>query len=195
MNDKHLVYIHGFLSSPLSKKAELTRLWLERYRPDISFYCPQLSSYPDLARDELSALFSRLDQAVAIGSSLGGFWASHFIEAGKIKKAVLVNPAVAPHTRFQHYLGQSLKSYYSDDHYVLEQKHLDVLAACESRALADSSRYWLMQQKGDEVLDWTMAQKRYAQCRSLIEDGGCHSFDGYEKHLPQIIDFLFESRP
>jgi len=42
-----LLYIHGFLSSPRSHKAQLTQQWLLQHRPDIHFACPQLTPYPD----------------------------------------------------------------------------------------------------------------------------------------------------
>ncbi|WP_370980882.1 YqiA/YcfP family alpha/beta fold hydrolase [Agaribacterium sp. ZY112] len=192
MADKHVIYIHGFLSSPRSFKAQATEEWLRAHRSDLVFHCPQLSSYPEKAKQQLSTLLNSLPNAVAIGSSLGGYWASHFVELGLLSKAVLVNPAVSPHTRFQSYVGQELKSYYSDDSYCLQAKDLATLAECESGALKDVSRYWLLQQKGDEVLDWTMAAQRYRACRSTIEDGGNHSFEAYERWIPEVIRFLVD---
>jgi len=45
-------------------------------------------------------------------------------------------------------------------------------------------------QTGDEVLDYQQAEEKYAQCALTIEQGGDHSFQHYERHLPAIIDFL-----
>lgn len=187
----NIIYIHGFLSSPASFKARQTELWLKETHPDIRFQCPALSSYPKLALEALLACVESCDELpYLVGSSLGGFWSSHLIEQGLAKKAVLVNPAVSPHTRFAQLLGETLKSYHSDESFVLTQADLDVLAACESAGLQDPSRYWVMLQKGDEVLDYRMAVKRYQGAKSLIEEGGDHSFQGYENWLSAILDFF-----
>jgi predicted esterase YcpF (UPF0227 family) len=120
-----VLYLHGFLSSPNSSKAKSTRLWLAKHRPDWQYYCPQLSSYPTQARKQLVALYARFDEPpLVIGSSLGGFWAAWCIERYG-GRAVLVNPAVSPHLRFQHYIGQPLKSFYSDDVYILSEQDLN----------------------------------------------------------------------
>lgn len=189
-----IVYLHGFLSSPLSSKAQMTQQWLAENRPDLQYCCPQLSSYPDEARDSLQALYSTLERAgesiYLIGSSLGGFWSTYMVEKGWAKKAVLVNPAVAPHTRFHEFEGQILKSYYSDDEYILRQNHFDVLQACEYAMPSFPNAYWLMVQKGDETLDYRLAVKKYAQSKLTVEEGGNHSFEGYGNWLPEILRFF-----
>ncbi|MFT7687809.1 MAG: putative esterase YcpF (UPF0227 family) [Candidatus Azotimanducaceae bacterium] len=190
-----LVYIHGFLSSPKSKKALQTQAWLAINRPDIDFLCPQLSSYPCEAKAQLLHLFSQYSSAdtYLIGSSLGGFWSSFLIEQGLAEKAVLVNPAVGPHYRFTEFIGQTLQSYYSEDTFNLTRADMTCLKACESASLKSPQQYWLLAQKDDEVLDYRDAQRRYADSRQAIEDGGNHSFVGYERYLPDIMGF-FESQ-
>ena len=190
MANSTVMYIHGFLSSPESFKAQASKAWLQQHKPEVQFICPSLSSYPSLAREQLLKSIAGLSDVVVIGSSLGGFWASYLVEQKQVKKAVLVNPAVSPHTRFSSYVGQPLKSYYSDELYTLTANDLAVLCAAESTELADPGAYWLLQQKGDEVLDWTMAAKRYQNCACLIEEGGDHSFQGFESHLANIMAFL-----
>ena len=187
-----LIYIHGFLSSPQSYKAQETKCWLAEAHPEVTFYCPALSSYPNEAVDELKATISSLgDEPVyLIGSSLGGFWASYLVEQGLATKAVLVNPAVSPHLRFTHYVGESLQSYYGEDQYMLTQAHLAFMAESESETVSDPSRYWLMVQTGDEVLDYRMACERYAKSTQLIEVGGNHSFERFGEWLPRIMDFF-----
>jgi predicted esterase YcpF (UPF0227 family) len=189
---KTVIYIHGFLSSPASTKARQTEAWLREQRPDVSFQCPALSSYPKLARQTLLDCVQSCDhKPYLVGSSLGGFWSSFLIELGLAEKAVLVNPAVSPHTRFRQLVGETLKSYYSDDTFTLTGKDLDTLQECE-KELNDPGRYWLLLQTGDEVLDYRMAQERYRGAKQLVEEGGDHSFQGFERWLPDIMDF-FES--
>ena len=38
----HLLYLHGFRSSPQSFKARLLAAWLAEHRPDVQGWCPQL---------------------------------------------------------------------------------------------------------------------------------------------------------
>ena len=184
-----LVYLHGFLSSPLSTKARQTQVWLEQHAPSWRFFCPQLSSLPSIAVTQLEAFMACVGEPCCfVGSSLGGFWAAWLVETYG-GKAILVNPAVAPHTRFQHYVGHSLKSYYSSTVYTLTRAELEVLACCDRPTLKDPSRYYVMLQTGDETLDYRMAEARYSQSQLCKEDGGNHSFVGYENYLPQIMEF------
>lgn len=209
---KRVIYIHGFLSSPKSFKARATKQWLldsslsTHFRSQreidpqknvfseagIEFVCPQLSSYPGEALQELMTLCAPADRerTFLIGSSLGGFWASYLIEQGLAERAVLINPAVSPHQRFADLVGTDIKSYYGDEIYCLRDKDVKTLAECESETLRDASRYWLMAQTGDDVLDYRDAERRYTQCKQTIENGGNHSFEGYDRYLPLIFDFF-----
>lgn len=185
-----VLYLHGFLSSPQSQKAQLTRKWLQQVHPTWQYFCPQLSSYPHLAKQELIEFYSNLDETpYVIGSSLGGFWATWCVERYG-GKAVLVNPAVSPHVRFEHYLNQPLNSYYSDEVVTLTERDAKVLEACDIADHKDPRAYLLMVQTGDETLDYTMALERYKASELVVEQGGNHSFEGFENHLERILDFF-----
>ena len=187
-----LIDVHGFLSSPKSAKAQITKRWLAKNRPDIEFYCPSLSAYSELAQAKLEGLIKTLESQTVylIGSSLGGFWSTHLIERCSADKAVLINPAVAPHTRFSSWVGETFQSYYSDDTYELDQTDIDKLAELDCATLTHPEKYWLMVQTGDETLDYRDAVQRYRACKQLVEEGGDHSFSGYQDWLPAIIEFL-----
>ncbi|RYZ97790.1 MAG: esterase YqiA, partial [Moraxellaceae bacterium] len=118
-----LLYIHGFLSSPLSFKAQQAKAWLAANHPEIDYHCPQLSPYPAETQQLLERLVEFLPQPVyLIGSSLGGFWATWLVEKYNLR-AVLVNPAVNPQTFMPNYVGLDLKSYHTDDVYHLYDHH------------------------------------------------------------------------
>lgn len=190
-----LIYIHGFLSSPKSAKAQATHNWLQYHRPEWRFECPYLSSHPAQARAELEALLDGLPggDIYLLGSSLGGFWATYLAEQRGLP-AVLINPAVSPQRRFQNLVGQSLKNYHTPEICTLTEEDLAELEACDTGQLHNPDLYWLLVQTGDETLDYRDAVKKYVGCRQTVEAGGSHAFEGYEGWLPEIAGFFEEFR-
>jgi predicted esterase YcpF (UPF0227 family) len=188
-----IIYIHGFLSSPLSAKAEITRQWLLENCSDVEFYCPQLPPYPNETKRILEDLVENLlpQPVYLMGSSLGGFWATYLAEKYDLP-AVLINPAVSPQKFMPKYLDIDLKSYHTDDSYHLQQYHIDEIIAADVPATRYTN-YWLLVQTGDETLDYRGAVKKYAHCKQTIEEGGDHSFQGFENYLFEIINW-FENR-
>lgn len=191
-----IVYLHGFLSSSASQKAKATRTWLAQYRGDWNFLCPDLPSNPEQTQTTLDCLFRQQQlqgtEVGLIGSSLGGFWATYLAQQQSLP-TVLINPAVAPQTRFSEFAGRSLQHYYRDEQCILTDTDLRVLEHCDVPRIAEPDLYWLLAQKGDQVIDYRLAERRYAGCRQSIEDFGNHEFSGYERWLPEIADFFQES--
>lgn len=185
-----IVYLHGFLSSPQSHKAQLLKSWLAQYAPEITFYCPQLTPYPMQTRLELEALVQQLQPTPIwlIGSSLGGYWATWLVETYNFP-AVLVNPATKPYDLMRDYLFTELKSYHTDECYRLEAKHINEIKTIQ-RDIKRPGNYWLMLQTGDETLDYKEAKKQYRHSLQLIEVGGDHSFINFEQHFPNILKFF-----
>ncbi|WP_028875585.1 YqiA/YcfP family alpha/beta fold hydrolase [Teredinibacter turnerae] len=189
---QYLLYIHGFLSSPQSLKARVTASWMAEHHPDITFLCPELSSYPQQASAALNELTAELpaEQIGVIGSSLGGFWATWLLERQRVKRAVLINPAVTPQNLVGELLDKPLKNYYSSAEYRLDSSHVAALKTCDYANLRRPEAYWLMVQKGDETLPYEQSVAKYHASRQTIEEGGSHTFDGYENWLPEILNFL-----
>lgn len=188
-----LIYIHGFLSSPKSTKAQVTHDWLRYHRPDWRFECPFLSSHPAQAKAALEYLLECLpdSEVFLLGSSLGGFWATYLAETRGLP-AVLINPAVSPQRRFQALVGQTLKNYHTAETCILTADDMADLAACDVDRLNNPDLYWLLAQTGDETLDYREAVAKYRGCRQTVETGGSHAFDGYEGWLPDIAEFFEE---
>lgn len=184
-----LVYIHGFNSSPASLKARQTEQWLLAQSLDIPFYCPALSSEPDKAIAQLQSLIEPLHRPVGlVGSSMGGFYATWLNEQYDVK-AVLINPAVRPYEFMADYLGENA-NYHTGERYILEQRHVDIAKTLEVSTISKPENLWVLLQTGDEVLDYRQAEKKYAHCVLTIEQGGDHSFQNYQRHLPDMINFL-----
>lgn len=186
-----VLYIHGFLSSPQSFKAQCVERWLATQRPDLRYVCPALPPYPAEAMALLETTIAEqgLDTVYLIGSSLGGFYATYLAEKYRWR-GVLVNPAVAPYNLLAHYLHQDLKNYHTDQAYRLTEQHIDELKALDVPEITFPQNLWLMVQTGDETLDYRLAEEQYQGCRQLVEPGGDHSFQRFERWLPEIVDFL-----
>ena len=184
-----LVYIHGFNSSPDSDKARQTRAWLAENRPDVDFICPFLSPFPDVAMAQLEAAIADLFGTLYfVGSSMGGFYAT-YLAAKYQSRAVLINPAVRPWLGRDYLLGDQA-NYHTGEVHCIEQAHLDQLQGFEVEPIIQAKDFLVLLQTGDEVLDYRLAEKKYANCQLVVEPGGDHGFVGFEKHLPAIIEFL-----
>ena len=183
-----LVYLHGFNSSPASHKAQLMRSTMEGRGQGSLYACPAL---PDTPRAAIGAIEAAIAGSAArtltfIGSSLGGFYATHLAEKVGCR-AVLINPAITPHLGLAAYLGTQ-KNLHTGAPYELTRAHLegwrDLLVE-----RVDPERYLLLLETGDEVLDWREAARKYAGARTVIRAGGDHSLLGFPEHIERILAF------
>ena len=186
-----VIYIHGFLSSPLSHKAQVVGRWLASQYPEVGFHSPQLTPYPGQTRAQLDALVASLQgQNIGLmGSSMGGFWASYLAETYDLP-AVLINPACEPLKLMPKYQHQPLKNYHTEDTYYLDDSHLEELAQIPAHSVRRLNNYWVLVQTGDETLDYRKALAKYHGANVLVEEGGDHSFQDFERHLPASVAFF-----
>lgn len=183
-----LVYLHGFNSSPASGKAKQLGEHLARVGRPADYLCPALSNNPREAIAQVEAGLVRHNGPVTlVGSSLGGFYATHLAEKHGWK-AVLVNPAVHAHVLMRGALGPQT-NWHTGEKWLFTEAHLNELAALDVPAISRPERYLLLAQTGDEVIDYRDAIAYYAGARQIIEDGGDHGFAGFERHYQTILDF------
>jgi hypothetical protein len=184
-----IVYLHGFNSSPASGKARQLGEHMASLGRQADYYCPALPNSP---REAIALVETELAQrspqsVTLVGSSLGGFYATHLAERRGCK-AVLVNPAVHAHVLMRGALGPQT-NWHSGEKWQFTEVHLAELAAIDVRAITRPERYLLLAQTGDEVLDYRDAVAYYAGARQIVEEGGDHGFVGFERHLQTILDF------
>ncbi|WP_444942988.1 YqiA/YcfP family alpha/beta fold hydrolase [Microbulbifer sp. ZKSA006] len=196
-----LIYLHGFLSSPQSFKCQLMREWLKANYPQVTFCAPQISPYTDRAQQSLLTLLEGFLQEPKrgpiglVGSSMGGFWCTYLGERFQLP-AALINPAVRPARFIPAYVGRALQPYSGEEEtFCLSQVDVDTMQRVQAELDAPlESRYWLLAQRGDEVLDYRDAQDFYQGQRQTIEDGGDHSFQEFARYCDPIIEFLFNEQ-
>ena len=187
----HLLYLHGFRSSPQSMKAQKMAAWVAAHRPDLTWWCPQLPPSPAEAM-ALVAASTRdwpTDSRAVMGSSLGGFYATVFAEAHGCR-AVLINPAVDPARDLAKYIGELTAWHDPADRFFFRAEFVDELRAMAPGALRDPARYQTWVAKGDEVLDWREMSARYAVTELHLLDGGDHALSDFDTHLPAMRGFL-----
>ncbi|MDN3684292.1 YqiA/YcfP family alpha/beta fold hydrolase [Vibrio sinaloensis] len=113
-----------------------------------------------------------------VGSSLGGDICLCGSTTNLVFKAVVVNPAVKPYELLADYLGEQVNPY-TNERYVLTEAHIDELKALDTPVISQVSDFWLLQQEGDEVLDYRQAVSKFTGAKQTVEANGDHSFVGF----------------
>src|SRR5207248_1133338 len=156
-------------------------------RPE--YFVPRLHHHPAAAMRAVTGwLETREDAALTlVGSSLGGYYATHLAERFAAK-AVLINPTIRPYHDLIPYFGSQVNPY-TLEHYELTQDDLAELEAMQMACIAVPERYFLLVQSGDELLDWREAVAFYAGAWQFVEGGGDHAFSSFEFQIPAVLRF------
>ncbi len=186
----HLLYLHGFRSSPQSAKSRMTAAWMQEHRPDVHWWCPQLPPSP---HEAMQNIFDRIaswpaGNMAVIGSSLGGFYATAVAERIGCR-AVLLNPAVNPARDLRKHIGETT-AWHSEERFFFRAEFVDELLPLVPVQLTRPERYFAVIAKGDEVLDWREMTGRYSASKIKLLEGGDHAISDFEDHLPDVVGFL-----
>lgn len=199
MPTTHLLYLHGFRSSPQSMKAQKVAARVRAQHPGVTWWCPQLPPSPaeamalvlDRVRD-----WPRESMAVA-GSSLGGFYARWLALQTGCAKTVLLNPAVFPARDLQKYIGEQTVWHDPAERFFFEPLFVDQLRA-QAQDMArlgallpatPASQFAIVAQ-GDEVLDWREMQTFCAGGQIRLLAGSDHAISDFDDHIDEVFRFL-----
>ena len=191
MTVSHLLYLHGFRSSPQSNKARQVAARVAQRHPSVTWWCPQLPPSP---REAMELLMQGVqawpkDAMAVAGSSLGGFYATYVAQQTGCK-AVLLNPAVDPARDLAGYVGEQASWHDPDQKFEFRPEFIDELRAMEVGPLTDPSRYYAVIAKGDEVLDWREMTARYAGARIRLLEGSDHALSDFDHQIDDVFAFL-----
>ena len=188
----HLLYLHGFRSSPQSTKARWMADWVACNRPDLVWACPQLPPSPAAALGDIRAIVAGWPVATTgvIGSSLGGFYATIVAELLDCR-AVLVNPAVDPARDLAAHIGRQTMYHAADESFDFRAEYVAELAAMTPPTpLAHPRNVLAIIAQGDEVLDWREMTARYADGPIKLIAGGDHGLTDFQSHVPDLLRHL-----
>ncbi|HOB65447.1 YqiA/YcfP family alpha/beta fold hydrolase [Ottowia sp.] len=191
MSVTHLLYLHGFRSSPQSAKARIVAARVAADFPGVIWWCPQLPPSP---RDAM-ALIDRgtadwpAARMAVVGSSLGGFYATCVAERRGCR-AVVLNPAVDPARDLAAHVGEQTAWHAPEERFFFRPGYVDELRALQTGPITRPERYFAVIAKGDELLDWREMTARYPGATIRLLEGGDHALSDFDAHLGDVLDFL-----
>ena len=189
-----LIYLHGFLSSPKSQKAQSLIDYVQNElielidQGKLELLVPTLPSKPEQAIFLIEKLMLGSERVVLIGSSLGGFYSIYFAEKHSCK-AILVNPlAELDESLADTFLGHHT-NLYNGEEFEIEISDAEYLLTLEQNNIKQQDNYLLLLETGDEVLDYKLALGKFPKADQAVISGGSHRFENFEKYIPEIIKF------
>ncbi len=185
-----IIYCHGFLSSSQANKAQVLKRYVAENKLPWHIEVPDLEVSPAVAIEQIAALIQHYKHrpVALMGSSLGGFYATHLSQTYGLP-AVLLNPAVAAHQLINHYLGDNIH-YHTGKVCTVTISHIEELAALYHTKVKTPEKLLVLTQTGDDVLDVKQAVTYYQACQQVITPGGDHEFQHFLDYLPVVFDWL-----
>lgn len=191
MTTTHLLYLHGFRSSPSSAKARQTAAHVAAHHPSVTFWCPQLPPSPRAAMALVAqgtAGWPRQSMAV-IGSSLGGFYAS-WVAQQACCPSVMLNPAVDPARDLARHIGEQTAFHDPSERFYFREEFIGQFALLDPYPLKRPEQYWALIAQGDEVLDWREMFSHFEGAQVRLLDGSDHAVSDFAEHMPALLRWL-----
>lgn len=183
-----IVYLHGFRSSPASRKAVMLRDRLTALGHGAEFRCPALPASPRAAAEIALAETQQTPagELSLIGSSLGGYYATWLAERVGCR-AVLLNPAIDPARDLEAHVGRQ-SVFFSNDEIDFRPEFLAELRALET-PVTRPERYFLLAATGDSVIDYRTMVAKYTGARQHVIDGSNHELTDFATYIGEVLAF------
>ncbi len=187
----HLLYLHGFRSSPQSTKARMVAQRMAQMHPEVKFWCPQLPPSPREAMQWVAQGIANWPAAsmAVMGSSLGGYYATWLAETRGCR-AVVLNPAVFAARDLAKYVGEHTSWHDPSEKFVFRADYVAELETLAGMGLKQPANYFALIAKGDEVLDWREMTARYAGAHIKLLPGSDHAIGDFADHMSEVLSFL-----
>lgn len=194
----HLLYLHGFRSSPASMKARKVAARVEAQHPGVTWWCPQLPPSP---RDAMALVMQGtagwpVDRMAVVGSSLGGFYA-RWIGLQTGCRVALLNPAPFPARDLAAHIGEQRTWQNPEDRFFFAASHVAELEALEAdiarwapQRANTPERLFALLARGDEVLDWREMQAFCEGGTIALLPGSDHAISDFDDHIDTLFRFL-----
>ncbi len=190
-----ILYIHGFASSPNSRKAQMLDEFFKNLGLNIVLR-PQMPVSPLKAIDFLCELYKYNPVKIIVGSSLGGFYALYMHQRFG-KRTVLINPALKPSESLGEAIGL-IKRHNTDEFFHWTAEHVEQLRELESHldiSKLDQSKLHFYLSEDDEVLDHSQIPKLFPYAQIKFYKNSKHAFEKFDKILPEILSlYTLESQ-
>ena len=182
-----VVYLHGFLSSPLAKKAQVLAKALESR--GLELYAPDLTMSPDEVERSLSRWAEGRDmsQVAVVGASLGGFYAAWFASRYPIR-SVLLNPATRPWDILSRYVGVQ-RLYDSDRTFEVKADFGSMLRRMNASIPVSDDKRLVIVTTGDAVVDYRQTLERFPDNRCHVVQGSDHGISDFSTMVDDVVDF------
>lgn len=192
-----IIYLHGLDADPNANKAVITAnhakaLGIDTLRPDLN--CP-----PDDVVAKILALLQDNPNAVLVGSSLGGYFATLLSDMTGTP-AVLLNPSIRPDLSFTRFLTDNFNGQTLTDDTVIYTTtggwHIRYgdLAWFEKHRLTTKNPHKIkvLLKMGDELLDAHATKAFFESCGADIvaQDGGDHRVSDYGEEVRLVLEWV-----
>lgn len=192
-----IIYLHGLDADPNANKAVITAnhakaLGIDTLRPDLN--CP-----PDDVVAKILALLQDNPNAVLVGSSLGGYFATLLSDMTGTP-AVLLNPSIRPDLSFTRFLTDNFNGQTLTDDTVIYtttggwQICYGDLAWFEKHRLTTKNPHKIkvLLKMGDELLDAHATKAFFESCGADIvaQDGGDHRVSDYGEQVRLVLEWV-----
>jgi hypothetical protein len=184
-----ILYLHGFRSSPTSRKATMLRERMHALGRGPDYLSPALPPSPALAVDlVLRLLASRPSSSTTlIGSSLGGYYATWLAERLGCR-AVLLNPAITPARDLEAHLGRQ-PVYFTGEEIDFRPEYLAELREIDTPVITRPERYFLVAATGDALIDYRAMTEKYKDARQRVVEGSDHELSNFALYMDEVLDF------